>query len=48
MTGGIDLVVLRQLVALLVPAMAGLVIMWALALLQDAGYVAPAHSTGHA
>jgi len=27
--------------ALLVPAMAGLVLMWALALLHDAGYVAP-------
>ncbi len=34
--------------ALLVPAMAGLVIMWALALMHDAGYVAPEHATGHA
>ena len=34
--------------ALLVPAMAGLVLMWALALLHDAGYVAPAHGAGHA
>ena len=34
--------------ALLVPAMAGLVIIWALALLHDAGYVAPAHGAGRA
>jgi sensor histidine kinase regulating citrate/malate metabolism len=34
--------------ALLVPAMAGLVIIWALALMHDAGYVAPAHVTGRA
>jgi len=34
--------------ALLVPAMAGLVIIWALALMHDAGYLAPAHGTGHA
>jgi hypothetical protein len=34
--------------ALLVPAMAGLVIIWALALLHDVGYVAPAHGTGRA
>jgi hypothetical protein len=34
--------------ALLVPAMAGLVIMWALALLHDAGYLAPEHAAGHA
>jgi hypothetical protein len=34
--------------ALLVPAMAGLVIMWALALMHDAGYVPPAHSTARA
>ena len=34
--------------ALLVPAMAGLVIMWALALVHDAGYVAPAHGAAHA
>ena len=34
--------------ALLVPAMAGLVLMWALALLHVAGYVAPAHGAGHA
>jgi hypothetical protein len=32
--------------ALLVPAMAGLVIMWALALVHDAGYMAPAHGAG--
>jgi hypothetical protein len=29
--------------ALLVPAIAGLALMWALALLHDAGYVTPAH-----
>jgi hypothetical protein len=34
--------------ALLVAALAGLVLMWALALLHDAGYVAPAHGAGHA
>jgi hypothetical protein len=34
--------------ALLVPAMAGLVIMWALALMHDAGYVAPAHDAARA
>ncbi len=34
--------------ALLVPAMAGLVIMWVLALLQDAGHVASAHGTARA
>jgi hypothetical protein len=32
--------------ALLVPAMAGLVLMWALALLHDAGYVAREHAAG--
>jgi hypothetical protein len=34
--------------ALLVPMMAGLVIIWAAALLHDAGYVAPVHAAGHA
>ncbi len=34
--------------ALLVPAMAGLVLMWALALLHDAGYLAPGHVGGYA
>ena len=33
---------------LLVPMVAGLVIMWALALMHDAGYVAPTHAAGHA
>ena len=32
----------------LVPMVAGLVIIWAAALLHDAGYVAPAHTVGHA
>ena len=34
--------------ALLVPATAGLVFMWALAVMHDAGYVAPAHGAMHA
>jgi hypothetical protein len=34
--------------ALLVPAMASLVLLWALALMHDAGYVAPEHATRHA
>jgi hypothetical protein len=34
--------------ALLVPMVAGLVIIWAAALLHDAGYVAPAQTAGHA
>ncbi|MGZ4435957.1 MAG: hypothetical protein ACXVW7_20395 [Trebonia sp.] len=34
--------------ALLVPAMARLVIMWALALVHDAGYLAAGHVAGHA
>jgi hypothetical protein len=33
---------------LLVPMVAGLVLMWALALMHDAGYVAPTHAAGHA
>lgn len=33
---------------LLVPMVAGLVLMWALALMHDAGYVAPTHAVGHA
>jgi hypothetical protein len=34
--------------ALLVPALAGLVLMWVLALLHDAGYLAPAPGAGPA
>ena len=34
--------------ALLVPMVAGLVIIWAAALLHDAGYIAPAHAVRHA
>jgi hypothetical protein len=34
--------------SLLVPAMASLVLTWALALMHDAGYVAPEHATRHA
>jgi hypothetical protein len=32
---------------LLVPVMAGLVLVWALALLRDAGYLAREHAAGH-
>ena len=34
--------------ALLVPMVTGLVLMWGLALMHDAGYVAPDHAAGHA
>lgn len=34
--------------ALLVPMVAGLVVMWGFALLHDAGYLAPARAAGHA
>jgi hypothetical protein len=34
--------------ALLVPMVAGLVIIWAIALLHDAGYIAPTRAAGHA
>jgi hypothetical protein len=34
--------------ALLVPAMASLALLWALALVHDAGYLAPEHATRHA
>ena len=34
--------------ALLVPMMAGLVLMWGLALIRDAGYVATGHAARHA
>jgi hypothetical protein len=34
--------------ALLVPAMASLVLMWALALMHDAGYIAPERGAGYA
>ena len=34
--------------ALLVPAMGGLVLMWGLAILHDAGYLAREHAAGHA
>jgi hypothetical protein len=45
---GIAALVAETTWALLVPMVAGLVLMWALALVHDAGYVAPGHAAGHA
>ena len=45
---GIAALIVETSWALLVPMVAGLVIIWAAALLHDAGYVAPAHAVGHA
>ena len=45
---GIAALIVEASWALLVPMVAGLVIIWAAALLHDAGYVAPAHTVGHA
>jgi hypothetical protein len=45
---GIVALVAETTWALLVPMVAGLVLMWALALVHDAGYLAPGHATGHA
>ena len=45
---GIAALIAETVWALLVPAMAGLVLMWALALLHDVGFVAPAHGAGSA
>jgi hypothetical protein len=45
---GIAALVVETSWALLVPMVTGLVIIWAAALLHDAGYVAPAHTVGHA
>lgn len=44
---GVAALIAETMWALLVPAMAGLVLMWALALMHDAGYVAPAQTVGH-
>lgn len=44
---GVAALIAETVWALLVPTVAGLVLMWALALVHDAGYVAPAH-VGHA
>ena len=45
---GIAALIVETSWALLVPMAAGLVIIWASALLHDAGYLAPAHPAGHA
>ncbi len=41
---GIAALIVETTWALLVPMVAGLVIIWALALLHDTGYIAPAHA----
>ena len=45
---GIAALVAETSWALLVPMVAGLVIIWAAGLLHDAGYIAPAHAVRHA
>jgi len=45
---GIAALIAETYWVLLLPMVAGLVVMWALALLHDAGYVAPRHAAGHA
>lgn len=45
---GIAALIAETYWVLLVPMVAGLVVMWALALMHDAGYVAPSHAAGHA
>ena len=45
---GIAALIAETTWALLVPMVAGLVIIWAAALLHDAGYIAPAHAVRHA
>jgi len=45
---GIAALIAETVWALLVPMVAGLVLMWALALMHDAGLVAPEHAAGHA
>ena len=45
---GIAALVAETSWALLVPMVAGLVIIWAAGLLHDAGYIAPAHTVRHA
>jgi hypothetical protein len=45
---GIAALIAETVWALLVPMVAALVLMWALALMHDAGYVAPEHAAGHA
>jgi hypothetical protein len=45
---GIAALVAETSWALLIPMVAGLVIIWAAGLLHDAGYIAPAHAVRHA
>lgn len=45
---GIAALIAETTWALLVPMVAGLVIIWAAVLLHDAGYIAPAHAVRHA
>jgi hypothetical protein len=45
---GIAALVAETYWVLLVPMVAGLVVMWALALLRDAGLAAPRHASSHA
>jgi hypothetical protein len=45
---GIAALIAETVWALLVPMMAGLVLMWLLDLAHDAGFVAPRHAAGHA
>src|SRR6516165_2747262 len=45
---GIAALIAETVWALLVPMVTGLVLMWGLALMHDAGYVAPDHAAGHA
>lgn len=45
---GIAALIAETVWALLVPMIAGLVLMWALALMHDGGYVGPEHAAGHA
>ena len=45
---GLAALIVQTSWALLVPMVAGLAIIWVLALLHDAGYMAPVHATRHA
>jgi hypothetical protein len=45
---GIAALIVETTWALLVPMMVGLVLLWVLALVHDAGYAAPRHAAGHA
>jgi hypothetical protein len=48
LAAGIAALIAETSWALLVPMVAGLVIIWVIALLHDAGYIAPAHAARHA